>query len=152
MDILARLGWRKRDRAGLAGRKRLLAQFLPVLDNLERALAYDGENIHALRAGVQQTLKGFEALLASEGVRTISVKGLPFDPRTAEAVGTYDAAGVAENIVVELVQRGYMLGSELLRPAKVIVAKPQESERTPHHEHSRRRLCRPVPGSRTRVR
>ncbi|MHB8563895.1 MAG: nucleotide exchange factor GrpE [Acidiferrobacteraceae bacterium] len=128
---MARLGWRKRYDRDRAGRKRLLAQFLPVLDNLERALAYDGENIHGLRAGVQQTLKGFEALLASEGVRTISIKGLPFDPRTAEAIGTYDVAGVAENIVVEEAQKGYMLGSELLRPAKVIVASPAESERTP---------------------
>ena len=127
MDIaawLGRLKRYKRDRAGLAGRKHLLAQFLPVLDNLERALAYDGENIHALRAGVQQTLKGFEALLASEGVRAISIKGLPFDPRTAEAIGTYDVSGVADDVVVEEAQKGYLLGSELLRPAKVIVAKP----------------------------
>ena len=107
----------------IAGRKKLLAQFLPVLDNLERALAYDGENADGLRDGVQQTLKGFEAVLASEGVRAISIKGLPFDPNIAEAIGTYDVAGVADDIVVEEAQKGYMLGSELLRPAKVIVAK-----------------------------
>src|SRR6185312_8007252 len=46
-----------------AGRRDLLNRFLPVLDNLERALSFEGANADALRNGVQQTLKGFEAVL-----------------------------------------------------------------------------------------
>ncbi len=106
----------------LAGRKSLLEKFLPVLDNLERALSY-GENSEGLRGGVQQTLKGFEAMLAGEGVKAISVKGEPFDPKVAEAIGTQAAEGVDDDVVLEEAQKGYTLAGELLRPARVIVAK-----------------------------
>jgi len=106
-----------------AGRRRLLEQFLPVLDNLERALAYGGQNSDGLRDGVQQTLRGFEAIFNSEGVKPIPVKGLRFDPKTAEAIGTKAADGVEDDVVVEEAQRGYMIGDDVLRPAKVIVAK-----------------------------
>src|SRR5580658_6695963 len=103
-------------------RRMLLERFLPVLDNLERALQSnaDGEN---LRGGIEQTLRGFEALLAGEGVKAIEVKGKRFDPRVAEAIGTSAADGVAEDTVVEVAKKGYTLGAELLRPAQVIVAK-----------------------------
>ncbi len=103
-------------------RKKLLQQFLPVLDNLERALSYDEANA-SLRGGVQQTLKGFEAALQGEGVTSFSVKGEAFDPTIAEAIGTIKAEGVEDDIVVEELQRGYRLGDDLLRPASVIVAK-----------------------------
>lgn len=106
----------------LAGRKTLLEKFLPILDNLERALSY-GENSNGLHGGVQQTLKAFEAMLAGEGVKPIAVKGTPFDPKVAEAIGTQAAEGVADDIVLEEAQKGYTLAGELLRPARVIVAK-----------------------------
>jgi molecular chaperone GrpE len=105
-----------------ARRRMLLERFLPVLDNLERALQSNagGEKV---REGVEQTLRGFEALLAGEGVKVIQVKGERFDPRVAEAIGTSAADGVAEDTVVDVAEKGYTLGDELLRPAKVIVAK-----------------------------
>lgn len=106
----------------LAGRRSLLLKVLPVLDNLERALNYD-EASDGLRGGVQQTLKGFESVLAGEGVRAIEVKGKPFDPKIAEAIGTQAAEGVADDTILEEAEKGYTLGEELLRPAKVIVAK-----------------------------
>ena len=103
-------------------RRMLLERFLPVLDNLERAVESNADG-DKLRGGVEQTLRGFEAVLASEGVKPIEVKGAPFDPHVAEAVGTMASNGAAEDTVVEVAQKGYMLGDELLRPAKVIVAK-----------------------------
>ncbi len=106
----------------LAGRKSLLEKFLPILDNLERALSYR-EDSDGLRGGLQQTLKGFEAMLASEGVKPIAVKGEPFDPKVAEAIGTQPAEGVANDVVLEEAQKGYTIAGELLRPARVIVAK-----------------------------
>jgi molecular chaperone GrpE len=106
-------------------RRMLLERFLPVLDNLERALQSnaDGEN---LRGGIEQTLRGFEALLAGEGVKAIEVKGKPFDPRVAEAIGTSASSGEADDTVVAVAEKGYALGEELLRPAKVIVAKTSD--------------------------
>ena len=106
----------------LHGKKSLLGKFLPVLDNLTRALSFEGEGA-GLRGGLEATLKGFEAVLASEGVTPIEVKGKLFDPHTAEAIGTQPAPGVPDDTVLEEAQRGYMLGEELLRPAHVIVAK-----------------------------
>ncbi|HEX3369418.1 MAG TPA: nucleotide exchange factor GrpE, partial [Candidatus Cybelea sp.] len=103
-------------------RRMLLERFLPVLDNLQRALESKAEG-DTLRGGLEQTLRGFEALLAGEGVKTIEIKGKPFDPRLAEAIGTSATHGAPEDTVVEVAEKGYMLGEEVLRPAKVIVAK-----------------------------
>lgn len=104
-------------------RRVLLERFLPVIDNLERALQSSSGG-DGLRGGIEQTLKGFEAVLSGEGVKPIDVKGKPFDPRIAEAIGTAPAAeGTADETVVEVAEKGYTIGDELLRPAKVIVAK-----------------------------
>jgi molecular chaperone GrpE len=106
-------------------RRLLLERFLPVLDNLERALQSSAEG-DGLRGGIEQTLKGFEAVLAGEGVKPIDVKGKPFDPRVAEAIATTEAKNGADGVVVEVAQKGYSLGDELLRPAKVVVSKSAE--------------------------
>ncbi len=103
-------------------RRTLLERLLPVLDNLQRALQSNA-GVETLRGGLEQTLRGFEAVLASEGVKPIEVRGEPFDPRVAEAVGTSPPDGVAEDTVVDVTEKGYTLGDDLLRPAKVIVAK-----------------------------
>lgn len=105
-------------------RKSVLQRFLPVMDNLERALQFNLSGDEKLRGGIEQTLKGFESVLNSEGVKAIDVKGKPFDPRVAEAIGTLPANdGVSDDTVVEVAEKGYMIGDELLRPAKVLVAK-----------------------------
>jgi molecular chaperone GrpE len=105
-------------------RKSVLLRFLPVIDNLERALQFNASGDDKLRGGIEQTLKGFESVLNSEGVKAIDVKGKPFDPRVAEAIGTLPAQdGVSDDTVVEVAEKGYTMGDELLRPAKVLVAK-----------------------------
>ena len=108
-----------------AGKLATIAKFLPVLDNLQRALAY--EQADGLREGLEATQRGFEALLSSENVKPLELVGTPFDPRLAEAVGTRSDGDGPENVVVEEVQRGYTLGDDVLRPARVIVStKSQE--------------------------
>ncbi len=105
-------------------RRKLLERFLPVMDNLERALQFDPSGGEKLRGGIEQTLRGFEAVLASEGVKAIDVKDKPFDPRVAEAIGTMPAPdGMDDDIVLEVAEKGYTIGDELLRPAKVLVSK-----------------------------
>ena len=103
-----------------AGKKSLLLRFLPVLDNLERALAHEKDS-EALRGGLNATLKGFEALLAGEGVKAFSLKGQPFNPKLAEAIGTLPSDTPAETVVEEPL-KGYYLGEEILRPAQVLVS------------------------------
>jgi molecular chaperone GrpE len=106
------------------GRRQMLKNFLPVIDNLERALSIEETSLDALRNGVHQTLKGFEALLGMNGVKAVSLRGRKFDPNLAEAIGTQPATdGVEDDTVLEEAQKAYMIGDDVLRPAKVIVAK-----------------------------
>jgi molecular chaperone GrpE len=106
----------------LHGRKSVLTKMLPVLDNLERAIAF--EDSDGLRNGLQATLRMFESALAGEGVKAVSLKGLPFDPRLAEAIATQPAPdGVAEDTVLDEAHKAYTMGDEVLRPAQVVVAK-----------------------------
>jgi molecular chaperone GrpE len=106
-----------------SGRRELLKNFLPVIDNLERALSVESTSTEALRNGVQQTLRGFESVLGIEGVKPLSLKGQKFDPKLAEAIGTQKREGVDDDTILEEAQKAYTIGDELLRPAKVIVAK-----------------------------
>jgi molecular chaperone GrpE len=102
-------------------KRRMLLRFLPILDNLERAVAH--QDSEAMRAGLAATLRGFEAALGSEGVTPVLTTGLRFDPSVAEAIGTQPANGVDNDMVLAETQRGYIVDEELLRPALVIVAK-----------------------------
>ncbi len=107
----------------LAGKKSVLKKILPVLDNLERALTYDPGS-EGLRGGLQATLRSFESVLESEGVKAISLKGARFDPKLAEAIGTQPApSGVADDTVLEEAARAYVMGEDVLRAGQVIVAK-----------------------------
>ncbi len=108
------------------GRRALLAKFLPILDNLQRALAFDDSQ--ALRGGLQATLRGFEGVLAGEQIVAIETVGKPFDPHLAEAIATRETSDVDDDVVVEEAQRGYRIGEDVLRPAMVIVAKRREGE------------------------
>lgn len=105
-----------------AGKQSTLSKFLPVLDNLQRALQF-GQDSDGIREGLEATQRGFESLLASENVKPLDVLGKPFDPRLAEAIGTRETQDVEDDLVVDEVQRGYALGDEVLRPAKVIVSR-----------------------------
>ncbi|MGP6157155.1 MAG: nucleotide exchange factor GrpE [Vulcanimicrobiaceae bacterium] len=113
----------------LNGRKALLMKFLPVLDNLQRALGFDDSE--GLRGGLQATLRGFEGLLQSEGVKAVEVLGKPFDPHVAEAIATRETTEADDDVVLDEAQRGYVLGEELLRPASVVVAKRAEARSAP---------------------
>jgi molecular chaperone GrpE len=110
-------------------RKQLLGKFLPVLDNLQRALKFDDSQ--GLRGGLQATLKGFEGLLASEGLVAIETVGKPFDPHVAEAIATRDSQDHDDDVVLEEAQSGYRLGEDVLRPALVVVAKRVSGEASP---------------------
>jgi len=106
----------------LAGRRAVLVKMLPVLDNLERALAF--EDSGGVRDGLQATLRQFEAALESEGVKAVSLKGKAFDPKLAEAIATHDApAGTADDTVLEEARKTYTIGDEILRPGQVVVSK-----------------------------
>lgn len=100
----------------------LLRELFPVLDNLERALEAPGSEGSGLRAGVELVLRQFKEILGRFGVVEIDPQGLPFDPTVHEALARHETPDVAENTVVQVLEKGYMLGERLLRPARVVVA------------------------------
>jgi molecular chaperone GrpE len=105
-------------------RQRLLRSFLPVVDDLERALAAPSGDGRGLREGVQLTHRAALQLLQREGVEPIRDQGRPFDPHRHEAVATvdHDRAGVAPDTIAEVLEPGYRQQDQLLRPARVVVA------------------------------
>jgi molecular chaperone GrpE len=103
----------------------LLRKLLPVADDFERALTTLPDNLSRLSwcEGILLIKHKLGAILESEGVKPIETAGKAFDPLYHEAVTYEEAAGYADGQIVGEVQRGYMMGERVLRPALVRVAK-----------------------------
>jgi molecular chaperone GrpE len=102
----------------------IIKKFLPVLDDLERALQNrptEG-NAAAWADGVELIVRKMQAILEAEGVKKIDAQGAPFDPNYHEAISHEPADGVESGHVIAVVQNGYMLGERVIRPALVRVA------------------------------
>ncbi len=108
----------------------LVKDLLPVLDNLERALAHaqGGGNGKPLLEGIEMVLKNFLDVLGRHGVSQVSALGEQFDPAKHEAVAQVDSPGREPNAVVDEYRKGYYLLDRLLRPAQVAVAKGSETK------------------------
>lgn len=104
----------------------LLRELLPVVDNLERALAQEAGNEPALREGVRLVLETLVQVLANHGVTRIDAVGEPFDPTRHEAMARVETDAYEPNRVVDQHHRGYLLHDRLLRPALVTVSAPAE--------------------------
>jgi molecular chaperone GrpE len=101
-----------------------LADLLPIVDDLERALkAPIAGDPEGFRKGVELIYQQMIDLLRKRGVKPIDAVGAEFDPRYHQAVAQDTSADHREGEVMEEFARGYMLGDRLLRPAMVKVAK-----------------------------
>ncbi len=102
----------------------LIKKFLPILDDLERALQNkpNQENAGAWAGGIELIIHKMQALLEAEGVKRIEAEGTDFDPNLHEAITQEAAEGVKSGQVIAVVQNGYMLGDRVIRPAQVRVA------------------------------
>lgn len=101
-------------------------ELLPVVDNLERALAAaDKENEHtkSIVEGVEMTLSSMLNALDKSGVTTINPKGETFNPELHQAMTMIEVPGAEPNSVIDVMQKGFELNGRLLRPAMVVVAK-----------------------------
>lgn len=111
------------------GNESLILEFLPAIDNLERALEHSGEeSMSAVLEGVKLTLTMLQSALKKYGVAPVESKqGTPFDPAFHQAMNQVETADQEPNTVVSEFQKGYLLNDRLLRPAMVSVAKaPKE--------------------------
>lgn len=102
-------------------------QMLPILDNFERAVSMDDEN---LDDELSLFLKGFimihdkvNEVLGNFEIKEIDSLNETFDPAVHQAVLAEEAAGIEANIVIEVFQKGYLLKDKVIRPAMVKVSK-----------------------------
>ena len=118
-----------RDQESLVARahERLVKELLPVLDDLERALAAAEEHEEAkLEEGVRLVHRALRDALTREGLAEIETNGR-FDPHVHEALFSQPSDQDVGS-VLEVVQKGYRLGDCVLRPARVVVAAPREDD------------------------
>lgn len=109
-------------------RSDVLAQFLPVLDDFERAMAQVPEDKRedTWIVGLAMIESKFRNVLERSGVRTIDPAGEPFDPAMHESVAS--DPGSDGSTVVEVYQKGYAIGDVLIRPAMVKTGDPQDAD------------------------
>ncbi|HAW93970.1 MULTISPECIES: nucleotide exchange factor GrpE [unclassified Arsukibacterium] len=109
--------------------EKFAGDLLPVVDNLERALAFinrEDEAFAGIIEGVELTMKSFLDTVAKYGVQQIDPQGEPFNPDQHQAMTIQPSADVAPNTVTFVMQKGYELNGRLLRPAMVGVSKAPE--------------------------
>ncbi|MBA2792550.1 MAG: nucleotide exchange factor GrpE [Thermoleophilaceae bacterium] len=118
--------WRKRATretaaAGQRARSGLMTELLPVVDNLERALA-SAEAEDGLAGGVKLVHSELVSVLVRNGVEPFDPKGEKFDPGVHEAISTRPDEETGAGVVLDVVEKGYRLGESVLRPARVVVS------------------------------
>jgi molecular chaperone GrpE len=107
---------------------KFVGDLVAVVDNLERATAAidpDIQEMTALGEGVQLTLKNFLDVLRRFNVEQVDPKGEPFDPDKHQAMTMVPNPELAPNTVMDVFQKGYLLNGRLVRPAMVVVSKPE---------------------------
>ena len=95
--------------------------FLPVIDNLEKAVSVKTEDDN-YKIGVELVLKQFKEVLASNGVKEIETIGKTFDPELHEAVSSVDDDNLGVQEIKEEYRKGYMIGNRVIRHSLVVVA------------------------------
>ena len=116
----------------------LFGNFLELIDNFERALkaAQETLSFEVLREGVQLNLELFLSKLKSLGIEPMDLLHQPFDPHEAEAVGVVavDDSDLDQQIV-EVLQRGFRWGEQVLRPARVRIGQYQAEQKSQSDEN-----------------
>ncbi len=113
--------------ANARGKADLIREVVPVLDDLERALQAagldpEGDSPDGLAHGVLLVFRSLREALARNGVEPVDPEGEAFDPQLHEAISTQPTPDAEPGTVIEVVQKGYRLGEQLVRPARVVVA------------------------------
>lgn len=116
---------RSADERAANEKAKFIADFLPVLDDLQRAIKAASENAphDAMLEGIRSIANSVENALTNAGVEPITAVGEAFDPELHEAVDTADADPEMDGIVISEYSRGFRMGDRLIRPARVTVAR-----------------------------
>jgi molecular chaperone GrpE len=126
LDNLRKRYARELDRERTTERSRVAGAWLPIVDNLERAISHAGDQSEAVTEGLRSILDQALQVLEHLGYRRDTKAGVPFDPERHEVVGVVDHPDSAPGTVVEVLRTGYGQGSSQLRPAAVVVSRREE--------------------------
>jgi molecular chaperone GrpE len=126
LDNLRKRYARELDRERTAARSSATSAWLPIVDDLERAIAHAADDSGAVGQGVRTILDQARHVLERLGYRRDAEKGVPFDPQRHEVVGVVESEDQAPGTVVEVVRPGYGEGERQLRPAAVVVSRRGE--------------------------
>jgi molecular chaperone GrpE len=107
--------------AGERAKARLIRELLPVVDNLERALATANPEEDHLAEGVRLVHVELLATLERNGIKAFDPAGEPFDPTVHEAISMREGDN-GSGLVLDVVEKGYKLGDAVIRPARVVVS------------------------------
>jgi molecular chaperone GrpE len=107
--------------AGARAKANLVRELLPVVDNLERALATANPEEDHLAEGVRLVHVELINTLERNGIRAFDPAGEPFDPNVHEAISMREGEN-GSGIVLDVVEKGYKLGDNVIRPARVVVS------------------------------
>jgi molecular chaperone GrpE len=126
LDNLRKRYARELDRERATERSRVAGAWLPIVDNLERAISHAGDQSDAVLDGLRSILDQARQVLEHLGYSRDTQAGVPFDPQRHEVVGVVDQPDSAPGTVVEVLRPGYGEGSRQLRPAAVVVTRRGE--------------------------
>ena len=126
LDNMRRRHQQEREQLIFEGNKRLILDLLGVVDDLERTLEHASEEKDPMTQGIELVLKNFLKTLERYGVRPMQTVGEPFDPMKHDALMEEPRSDVSPDTVTREIQRGYLLNDNVLRHAKVFVAKAAE--------------------------
>jgi molecular chaperone GrpE len=113
---------RERQTVALGATRDVVRGLLPVMDNLERAVAALGDQGEGIVAGLEMVRGQLAGLLTGHGVEEIPAHGEAFDPMVHEAIASVPSPGHPEGTVVEVVEKGYRQAEHVLRPTRVVIA------------------------------
>lgn len=126
VDNIRRRSAQEVEKARKFALEKFSTELLPVVDNLERAIAsIDKEDEHqkALAEGVELTLQSMLSAIEKFGIKALDPQDQPFNPEQHQAMSMQEVEGVAPNTVIAVMQKGYELNGRLIRPAMVMVSK-----------------------------
>ena len=111
--------------------ERLLVEILSIVDNFDRAMVSlsEGHDPEQVKKGLQIAQEELHQVLESHGVQLVKSMGEVFDPKFHEAVATVEATGdMKDGVIVDEIQRGYVLNGRLIRPSLVRIAQHKETD------------------------
>ena len=108
--------------AQVRGKAAVAREVIKTINNLKRTLTTKGKSPDDLAAGIEIVLRELRETLSRHGVEAIDPAGDKFDPTEHEAISTVAVEGAESGTVAEVLQKGYRLDQQLIRPARVVVS------------------------------